>query len=298
MVVSVIIVNYKTQKLLLDTINSVFEKTQNIDFEIIVVDNNSDDNSKKTIEEKYGNTVQFIGLKENIGFGRANNEGAKYAKGKFLFFLNSDTILINNAIKILADFLEKNEEVGICGGNLYFDDLSPAHSCMPKRPSVFLEFSSVFAFIPFKILWGKRFDFNTSGMSKEVADIIGADLMIRTDIFKKLGGFSADFFLYFEESELAHRVSISGYKIFSVPDAKIIHLEGKSTTSDIKKRKYALISRKIYYKKTHNYFQRLLIDSIFIVKCFVGIIMSIATKKKEYVKYWLYALKKGMIEIW
>ena len=225
-------------------------------------------------------------------------EGAKIARGDYLFFLNSDTILLNNAINILATFLINNPNVGICGGNLYTEDLKPAHSCMPVLPSLLLEFDSLIWHIPFKLFWGKQFDFNSSTIPKKVADIIGADLMIRADLFHKIGGFDPDFFLYNEETKLAYTVKKNGYSVYSIPEAHIVHLEGKSMSSDIFKRKFGLVSRKIYYKKTQKYTFRVLIDLVFTIKCILGIFISIFTLKMDYFKYWNYALKNGMVELW
>ena len=125
--VSIIIVNYNTAELLNDCIDSVQSKTVNVDYEIIVVDNNSEKGSLDHLIEKYP-TVNFIFSEENLGFGRANNLGATKARGKYLFLLNPDTLLVNNAIAILYDFMEVNPESGVCGGNLYKADNSPAIS--------------------------------------------------------------------------------------------------------------------------------------------------------------------------
>jgi GT2 family glycosyltransferase len=296
--VSVIIINYKTENLIINAISSVFEHTKDVSYEIIVVDNNSNDNSQMLLTNKFDDKIGYIPLKENIGFGKANNVGAKISNGKYLFFLNSDTILLNNSIKILSDFLENNENVGVCGGNLYTEDLKPTHSCMPILPSLLLEIDSVFGHIPLRLFWGAKFDFNTTNKPRKVADIVGADLMIRTNLFNKIEGFDPDFFLYNEESELAYRVKNNGYSVYCIPDAHIIHLEGKSMTSDISKRKFGLVSRKLYYKKTQKYFNRILIDLVFIIKCLLGIAISTLILKKNYVKYWSFSLKNGMVELW
>ena len=122
--VSIIIVNYNTSNLLKDCLCSIIEKTQFIEYEIIVVDNNSGDDSVAMVEQQFTN-VKLIKNNINLGFGKANNIGYTYAKGKYLFLLNTDTLLINNAIKILFDFMEdpKHSSVGSCGGNLYTNNL-------------------------------------------------------------------------------------------------------------------------------------------------------------------------------
>ena len=126
--VSIILVHYKTLELTTNVIKSIYKKTKEVIFEIIVVDNASNDGSIEKIERKFKNQIKIIKNNENVGFGRANNIGVKEAKGKYIFLLNTDTILINNAIKILFEFIEKNKKIAVVGGNLYTKDLKPAHS--------------------------------------------------------------------------------------------------------------------------------------------------------------------------
>ena len=114
--VSVIIVNYNTFRMTADCIESVRQKTSGISYEIILVDNGSTDGSKDFFEQFEG--IKYIYSDENLGFGRANNLGAKQASGDYLFLLNSDTLLINNAIKILYDYINTHQSVGVVGGNL------------------------------------------------------------------------------------------------------------------------------------------------------------------------------------
>lgn len=110
--VSIILVNYNTTRLLLQAIDSIYEKSAGFTFEVIVVDNNSSENPEKEIREKYGDQITLISLSENIGFGKANNEGIKIAKGRYIFLLNTDTYLINNAIYILMQYMDTHLDVG------------------------------------------------------------------------------------------------------------------------------------------------------------------------------------------
>lgn len=102
--VSIIIVNYNTKRLTCQCIDSIIEKTEGVSFEIIVVDNNSTDGSQELLS--HDNRIVFIEAGENLGFGKANNLGFKKSTGKYLFFLNSDTILLNNALLYFFDFYE------------------------------------------------------------------------------------------------------------------------------------------------------------------------------------------------
>ena len=116
--VSVIIVNYKTSQLLVQAIDSILDKTEDIVYEIIVVDNHSQDDSERVVHERYGNQVTYLPLAENVGFGRANNEGLRIVRGRNILFLNPDTILVNNAVRILSDYLDSHPDTGAVGGNL------------------------------------------------------------------------------------------------------------------------------------------------------------------------------------
>ena len=246
--VSVIIVNYNTLELTKSTIESVFEKTRGVKYEIILVDNASTDGSADFFEINYKNKINFIKNNENLGFGRANNKGIEIAKGKYIFLLNSDTLLINNAIKILFDFMEKTKECGVCGGNLYDIDNKPIHSYKKELINKFSEFD-FFSNLISKIILRKRLDFNYTNKNIEVGYITGADMFIRKEVLDKVGKFDPDFFMYFEETELTARIRRSGKKIISVPEAKIIHLEGKSTQFKEKKFRMFIESKYKYLYK-------------------------------------------------
>lgn len=226
--VSIIIVNYKTADLVTACIASVVEHTKEVSYEIIVVDNNSEDNIGNRLKELYKDDVKFVGLDENIGFGRANNKGFEIATGRYLFCLNPDTVLLNNAVKILSNFLDEHHDVGVCGGNLYDENMQPTLSFSRMLPSIKWELNILFFNKIEKFLYGKNIQFNHTGKPLNVGYITGADLMIKKSIINDIQGFSNDFFMYYEETDLCCRIKKKGYLITSVPNAKIQHLEGKS----------------------------------------------------------------------
>jgi hypothetical protein len=225
--VSVIIVNYNTKDLLLNCIQSVTEMTHDIQYEIIVVDNASRDGSVKMVRNTFPK-IRLIDEQKNWGFGRANNLAAQVAQGRYLFLLNSDTLLRNNAIKILADFLDQDNDAAICGGQLFDQNLSPVTS-FQQLPTLTAEWKVCFA--PFLL---KKKQVTLSNPTK-TGFISGADLMIRKTVFDELHGFDPHFFLYFEETELTYRVKKLHYTVWFVPDAQIIHLGEQSGEPDTKK---------------------------------------------------------------
>ena len=251
--VSVIIVNYNTRQMTDEAINSVYEHTSGIDFEIILVDNASADGSKEFFEKKDG--ITYIYSQENLGFGKGNNLGLKYAKGRNILFLNSDTLLRNNAIQILSDYMDANPDVGVSGGNLFNHEGRPTISYEIKRPSIIRELNKVLGGRLYSIFY-KDTRFNSSKKVKEVGYVSGADFMTRKTILDNHGAFSPEFFMYYEETELAHRINKASYKIMSVPDAEIVHLQGmsqKSIASQFNELKYSWMIESFWkYLKVSN----------------------------------------------
>lgn len=219
--VSVIIVNYHTAELTRECVDSIFKHTKDVSFEIIVVDNASKDNSDIVLGAD--DRISYIKNDSNVGFGRANNIGASYAKGKYLFCLNSDTILTDNAIKILYDFSEAHDESNTGTVGLLLVD---------KEGKVNGPFS--FFVTPFSILTKQnalkeRVLKKTKEEGYSVVDYVcGADMFIRTSVFKKIRGFDERFFMYCEEIELQKRLAENGYRNYIVNNSGIIHFEGGS----------------------------------------------------------------------
>lgn len=258
--VSVIIVNYNTLEVTAKCIDSIYEKTEKISFEVIVVDNASNDGSKDFFGKDH--RIKYIYNDENLGFGKANNLALNSAEGRNILFLNSDTLLINNAIKILSDFLDSHPRKGACGGNLFNFDMMPTHSYKKRYYSIWSELNCLLHCIPTRILKDKNDSFNNSGNPIEVAYVTGADLMVKKRVLDETGSFCPDFFMYFEDEELCRRIRNHGWKICSVPDAWIMHLEGWSSEKHSSTRKNPMYqeSRKKYLEKIYGTTYRKLTD--------------------------------------
>lgn len=219
--VSIIIVNYRTKNLVEDCIKSIRRHTSGINYEIIVVDNASEDLSQ--LQES---DVRIIQSDTNLGFGRANNLGANEAKGEVLFFLNPDTILLNNAVKILYDALFALPKCGVCGANIYDAELNPHHSYFYCTMTLKHALRSVT--VSNEKLYHIKNQHNFENRPKRVEYVTGADLMIRKELFEEIGQFNPEIFMYYEDVELCSKVRKRHLKCYSVPEAKIQHLEGQS----------------------------------------------------------------------
>ena len=251
--ISVIIVNYNTCELTINCIKSVYEMTSGIDFEIILVDNNSEDTSLVEIKRHFPSVV-IVENETNIGFGRANNKGAELAKGKYLFLLNSDTILVENILKTFFLFMEEHVEYASCGCNLIDANgiCTISHGCLP---SLLKEF---FLLGLYKILpsyYNNKLSDGQTALQGCLADtgyISGADIFVRKEVFDELKGFDDKIFLYFEETDLFFRMKESGYKSCVLDSYKIIHLGGASSAANVRKMSLYVRSMFYYYRKHHS----------------------------------------------
>lgn len=257
--VSIIIVNYNTKELTSNCINSVFEHTQGLEFEVILVDNDSKDGSRELFEKD--KRIIFIEAGDNLGFGKANNLGLKYASGKYIFFLNSDTLLLNNAVKILKDFYQEHTDdlhLGGIGCQLVDKDGKLIHSgnYFPNwRDDLKSEMKDHYSHLMHKTKSSRTtIPMLTSPFKPFRVDYVtGADLFVSRNVIDKYGAFDPDFFMYYEETEMQHRWHIYGLNNYIIDNAKIVHLEG-STMKHVKKS----LSKKMikarsgikYYSKT------------------------------------------------
>lgn len=260
-VVSVIYVNYNTSELLLQSISSLIIQCREIPFEIIIIDNASREedqqNLKKGLNDLQHDQIHVTFAGRNLGFSKANNLGAKEAKGSYLFFLNPDTLVLNDVIGTFCRFLDSADAAtAACGGNLLKEDGSPNYS-YGNFPGMLYEVCS--------IGFGLRYLFNSYyekhvfiGRTVEGTEplsapyITGADIFIRAQVFHLLNGFDENFFMYYEETDLFKRLERSGYQSYILPQARIIHFEGgsvgKTSAETFNYNKFEMTLRsKIYY---------------------------------------------------
>lgn len=270
--VSIILVNYKTKDLTINCIKSIYEKTKDLNFEIFVVDNNSQDGSIEAIEKEFSN-INIIKNPVNAGFGSANNLAIKQANGKYILCLNTDTLLINNAIKIMYDFMnkEENKNVAVCGSSLYDENLNYVMS-FANFPNFFNTLSTSWILKKlFPVLRNQKEPDNV----KEVDFITGADIFFRKSILDEIGLFDEKFFMYSEEVDLCKRIKDNGYSIKIVPEAKIIHLEGKSSKNFWTNSRMRVKSKYIYARKHQTLFEIYSMKVSYITMHLIGYLFSL-----------------------
>lgn len=274
--VSIIIVNYNTKKMTNDCIDSIVKHTCGLEYEIILVDNDSKDGSPDFFKDD--KRIHFIRSNENLGFGRANNLGYRYSKGKYIFLLNSDTILLNNAVKLFFDYFENdNNKKNACLGSFLLNEKKERIHSFARFPNagfyiktILNQYTSLF-----------KIDLLRKHYNDCIPDgqyyITGADLFIRRDIIEELGMFDEKYFMYFEETDMQKRYYDAGYKSLVIEGPQIIHLCGGSN-KNIKKKTILGGTLSIYssfiYARTHlpryeYYFIRLFYFIVYIPKIII-----------------------------
>ena len=231
--VSIIIVNYNTCAMTQECINSVLEKTKDISFEIILIDNASKDGSKEHFQkqEKEGK-IRYVYSFENMGFGRANNVGMMLAKGEYFFLLNSDTLLVNNAVKEFYDYAKYKDVEGKYNfyGSWLLDKEGETTVSYGHKKTLGSLLKMVVMWYIFHFFRKNNLESNCGG-TLEVGSVSGADMFFNRIIVDKYGGFDHAFFMYGEENEWQNRMPHYGIKSYIIEQPKIIHLEGRSSGS-------------------------------------------------------------------
>lgn len=226
--VSIILVNYFTSDYLKNAVKSIKEMVADINYEIIVVDNSVNGKEYKKVKAIKG-IDKVIKNSSNSGFGSGNNLGVKKSVGKYLLFLNCDTILLNNAVLELHNSLNSISNASIVGANIYSEDLKPGLSYSYREKKTSTAFG-LFIKKAFDKLFNKNKTFNYKNKPMRLKGYVsGACLMINREDFERLGGFDERIFMYSEEALLCYLVRHELKKdIYNIPTAKIVHLESKS----------------------------------------------------------------------
>ena len=252
--ISIIIVNYNTKVVTKQCLDSIFKWTKDVSFEVIVVDNDSHDGSKEMLTS-YPN-IKYVQSGGNLGFGKANNLGYKYSSGRYILLLNSDTYLLNNAIKCFVNEFDKlPSTVGCIGGWLRSPDGSTNNS-YGQIPNIYSAINNSLG-LYLRVLGIRptpKKEYDDTAKSKHVEYVMGADICIRREVVEKCGMFDPDFFMYYEESEMQNRYRQSGYTSMIVPTPLIVHLE--CVSSKVENKKYSYSNRQTFFNSYMLYMKK------------------------------------------
>jgi GT2 family glycosyltransferase len=269
---SIIIVNYKVKELLDNCLKSIFDNSENINLDIIVIDNNSQDGSLEMIKTKYPQ-VNLIPHPKNSGFARANNLGFKESKYDYVLLLNPDMQILPHTLENMIRWMDENQQASVAGCHLIdqnrrtlphirrFPRLSDQLAITLKIPHI----------LPFILNNYLQKDFDYSQASK-VDSIRGAFFLIRRKIYEELNGLDERYFIWFEEVDFCQKVKQSGGEVWYTPIAECIDYVGKSFEQIPRgiTQKYFQNSMLKYFQKWHPFWQFLILKLAWMIGSLIG----------------------------
>lgn len=265
--VSIILINYNSHQFTYDCVDSIRNKTKNIDYEVVIVDNNSlpaDYEALKSIADQP--EVQLIRSRINIGFSGGNMLGVQFAdpNAKYYYFLNNDCVLRTDACSQLAEFMDTTSNAGLCGAQMFAGDGSRqiTFGYLPTLGSKILGHSFVRMLSP--TIYPNVRKVYTEPV--RVPFVMGSTLFVRASAFNLIGGFDTAHFLYVEEEDLAKRLLQKGFYTYLVPQAEYVHFTGQSTVRNYDVEKEYYISLFHYFRKYHSWPERVLFRAYYFIK--------------------------------
>jgi len=256
---SIIIVSWNTQELLKKCLETILNYGKNIDYQLIIVDNNSKDKSQELLSKLMilNNKIEPIFNKKNFGFAKAVNQGLKRSRSEYILLLNPDTQIKSDTLGKSIEFMEQNQHCGVMGGKiLNFDgSIQPSVRKFPSLWSQLFILLKVHQFLKpnsIKDYFAFNFDYNKV---QQVDQVMGAFFLIRKKILEIVGYFDERFFIWFEEVDFCRRAQNANWLIFYNPEAEILHVGGASFSQKTSfKNQWQFNKSLLYYFRKHHGF--------------------------------------------
>jgi len=229
--VSIIIVNWNSAEDVRKCLQSFRAHSSGLAYEVIVVDSGSFDGCDRMLAREFPEAL-YIQSEKNIGFAKANNLGARQARGEALWFLNPDTELLEDSGPALLVRLNSLPQAGAVGCRLLNSDRTLQTSCVQSFPTVLnqvLDSEFLRARFPRSPLWGTAAFLAQPPRPEVVEAICGASILMKRSVFREINGFAEDYFMYGEDIDLCYKVRQAGYRVYYVPETALIHHGGSST---------------------------------------------------------------------
>jgi GT2 family glycosyltransferase len=258
---SIILVSYNVKDYLLGCLKSIYEETSGIDFEVLVIDNASRDDSVAAVREKYPQAT-MIANKGNAGLSAAMSQGVDASSGRYILYLNPDTEMIGDTLGGVVRFADSHPETAGFACKLLNPDRTLQHSCF-RFPNLRMAFYGFFPRVPMDSVENGRYPEETYNTVFEPEHVLGAFLMVRRSAVEKIGGWDARFFMYFEETDFCYRLIQSGHRILYCPDCALIHYGGRSTSAVHEEMSVEFYrSQAFFYRKNYGLGRYLLLKAI------------------------------------
>lgn len=240
---SVVILNYNVRYFLELCLKSVEKAISGLEAEIIVIDNNSSDDSCKMVEQFFKD-VELVKNSENIGFSRANNQAVKLAKGEYVCILNPDTVVAEDTFEKLLDYAQSIDKLGSLGCQLI--DGTGAFLPESKRNVPLIKIALL------KLIGNDKHYYANHLAEDEIGKIdvlVGALMLLKRDVYLEMGGFDEDYFMYGEDIDLSYRLLNKGYQNYYYGQTTVLHYKGESTLKDKKYARRFYGAMQLFYKK-------------------------------------------------
>jgi GT2 family glycosyltransferase len=250
---TVIVVNWNVGRLVKGCLQSLYRLTGQVSFEVFVVDNCSREGDLDEVVLTFPQ-VNYVFLKKNLGFAKANNVAIKLARGAFTALLNPDTYLLNNAFDLMVSYLRMHPAVGAIGPKLRTPDGGIQFDAAHNLPTLITEFSQQFflnKLFPKSLLGGTYYiGWWDHQDARDVGALCGACMVVRSEVIKSVGPLDEDFFLYWEDVDWCYRIGRAGWLVTYQPEAEVRHLGGRSFAQD------SAASRQASFKSCVHFFRK------------------------------------------
>ena len=282
--VSLVIVSWQVKNQLRNCLTSIYKEINNLNYEVIVVDNDSDDGSIEMVLNEFSK-VQLIANKNNNGFAKACNQAIKKSSGKYVLLLNPDTEIRDNTVKKVYDFMEKENNCGIAGCKIVNEDGS-IQSSIRRFPDLLSHIlillklhNFLLTFKPLSKYYCNNFDYNKTQI---VDQVMGAFYMIRREMLKKVGIFDEHYYIWYEEVDLCKRAKDSGWNTYYYNKAVVMHLKGSSFKKANIIKKQIIFNRSLlyYFFKHQNLFSYLILLTLYPISISLSFFVNIIGYKK------------------
>jgi N-acetylglucosaminyl-diphospho-decaprenol L-rhamnosyltransferase len=251
--VSVVIVSWNAKDLTDQALRSLNAHNASDDLEVIVVDNNSEDDTAEHLRREWPQ-VKLVRPGENTGFSRGNNIGFGHARGRYVLLLNSDTIVLPTTVSGLVRHLDAEPSVGCVGARHLNPDMSLQWSVddFPNLPNDFLHYTDLYR-LPFLQSWlARRWPrWTAHNEERDVDWVNGACMMVRREVIEQTGGFDESFFIFAEELDWCRRIWDAGWRVRFIPDAELIHIQGGTFTNANGHRRLMIYQSSLRYYRKH-----------------------------------------------
>jgi hypothetical protein len=285
---SVSIVNYNNKEYLESCLNSIYSNHLKIDFEVIVVDNGSSDGSVEMTKQVFP-SVTLIENSRNEGFVIANNKGVRASQGRYILSLNNDTVILDDVLDTLVEFMDKHPEAGVCGPKVLNNDGTIQHQCkrgFPTVSSLLYYYLGLHKIFPKSKIFGHYLKtYLKTDEVNEVDSVSGACLMVRREVIKEVGLLDENFIMYGDDLDWCYRIKKAGWKVYYVPHAQIVHYGGRSSRKlPYKSIKWFYRAAAVFYKKhyapSNNFIVNYIVYSGIFIKALLALTINFLKKEK------------------